>query len=81
LREHIVGIEDDWKKRSRKLVTERVSDRFEGVYEDKLTSTLELERLYKEIRVIKNTHEIEMTKLVEENKRLKKYNEQSENLQ
>jgi hypothetical protein len=58
LREIIVGYEDDWKKRSRRLTSERNADRFDEVYEDKLTNTNELGRLYKEIRVLKNTHEV-----------------------
>lgn len=58
LREIIIGYEDDWKKRSRRLTSERNADRFDEVYEDKLTNTNELGRLYKEIRVLKNTHEV-----------------------
>lgn len=73
LREKVVFLEDDWKNRSRLLTTERVSDRCsEAISEDKLTSTKELERLYKEIRIIKNTHEMELSKVTEENKKLKK---------
>lgn len=59
LREKIIYYEDDWKNRSRRLTTERVSERLSDAHvEDKLTSTHELERLYKEIRIIKNTHEV-----------------------
>ena len=73
LREKVVFLEDDWKNRSRLLTTERVFDRCsEAISEDKLTSTKELERLYKEIRIIKNTHEMELSKVTEENKKLKK---------
>ena len=32
LRETLREYEDDWKKRSRRLVSERVSDKFEGIY-------------------------------------------------
>ena len=42
LREIIVVYEDDWKKRSRRLTTERVSDKFQDVFQDKITSTGEL---------------------------------------
>lgn len=57
LREKLMYYQDDWKNRSRKLTTERASDKMSDIYtEDKLTSTNELERLYKEIRIIKNTH-------------------------
>ena len=77
LREKIVGYEDDWRKRSRKLTTERISDKFDSAFEDKITSTGELERVYKEVRLIKNTHDVEMNKLLEENKKLKKIIEDS----
>jgi len=35
LREIIAGYEDDWKKRSRMLTSERNGEKFNEVYEDK----------------------------------------------
>ena len=32
LREKIATYEDDWKKRSRRMTTERVSDKFQEIY-------------------------------------------------
>lgn len=32
LRENIATYEDDWKKRSRRMTTERVSDKFQEIY-------------------------------------------------